>query len=117
MTSAAPHPPLTAEPNPTAIISWGILGTGSIAHIQTADLVASGFTVAAVGSRSAETADSFAAEFGIPRAHDSYEALVADDGVDAIYVATPHPFHAKNALLALRAGKHVLIEKAFTFDA
>jgi len=102
---------------PTAPIRWGILGTGFIAHTQTADLVACGFTVAAVGSRSQETADAFAAEFGIPTAHGSYEDLVADPGVDAIYVSTPHPFHAQNALLALRAGKHVLIEKAFTLTA
>jgi predicted dehydrogenase len=98
-------------------IRWGILGTGFIAHTQTADLVACGFTVAAVGSRSQQSADAFAAEFGIPTAHGSYEALVADPGVDAIYVSTPHPFHAENALLALRAGKHVLVEKSFTVNA
>lgn len=102
---------------PTTPIRWGILGTGFIAHTQTADLVGCGFTVAAVGSRSQQTADAFAAEFGIPTAHGSYEALVADVGVDAIYISTPHPFHAENALLALRAGKHVLIEKAFTLTA
>lgn len=103
--------------SPPAPIRWGILGTGFIAHAQTADLVGCGFTVAAVGSRSQGTADAFAAEFGIPVAHGSYEALVADPGVDAIYISTPHPFHAENALLALRAGKHVLIEKPFTLTA
>lgn len=103
--------------SPTTPIRWGILGTGFIAHTQTADLLGCGFTVAAVGSRSQETADAFAAEFGIPTAHGSYEALVADPGVDAIYISTPHPFHADNALLALRAGKHVLLEKAFTLNA
>ncbi|MHC5795157.1 Gfo/Idh/MocA family protein [Lacisediminihabitans sp. FW035] len=101
----------------TTPVRWGILGTGFIAHTQAADLVACGFTVAAVGSRSQRTADAFAAEFGIPTAHGSYEALVADPAVDAIYISTPHPFHAENALLALRAGKHVLIEKAFTLTA
>jgi predicted dehydrogenase len=109
---------ISAETNsPTIPIRWGILGTGFIAHSQTADLIGCGFTVAAVGSRAQETADTFAAEFGIPNAHGSYEALVADPGVDAIYISTPHPFHAENALLALRAGKHVLIEKAFTLSA
>ncbi len=103
--------------SPPAPIRWGVLGTGFIAHAQTADLVGCGFTVAAVGSRSQGTADAFAAEFGIPVAHGSYEALVADPGVDAIYISTPHPFHAENALLALRAGKHVLIEKPFTLTA
>ena len=103
--------------SPPVPIRWGILGTGFIAHTQTADLIGCGFTVAAVGSRSQGPADAFAAEFGIPVAHGSYEALVADPGVDAIYISTPHPFHAENALLALRAGKHVLIEKPFTLNA
>jgi len=103
--------------SPPVPIRWGILGTGFIAHTQTADLMGCGFTVAAVGSRSQGPADAFAAEFGIPVAHGSYEALVADPGVDAIYISTPHPFHAENALLALRAGKHVLIEKPFTLNA
>jgi predicted dehydrogenase len=98
-------------------IRWGILGTGFIAHLQVADLVANGFSVTAVGSRSQESADAFAAEFGIPTAHASYDDLVADPNVDIVYVSTPHPFHAENALLALRAGKHVLIEKPFTLNA
>ena len=98
-------------------LRWGILGTGAIAHLQTRDLVGNGFTVAAVGSRRQEAADAFAAEFGIGTAHGSYEALVSDPGVDAIYVATPHPFHAANALLALNAGKHVLVEKPFALNA
>jgi predicted dehydrogenase len=73
--------------------------------------------VAAVGSRTQEAADAFAAEHGIPRAHGSYEALAADPEVDAIYVSTPHPFHASGALLALEHGKHVLVEKPFTLNA
>jgi predicted dehydrogenase len=101
----------------TANLRWGILGTGGIAHMQTSDLVGNDFTVTAVGSRSQASADAFAAEFGIPTAHPSYEALVADPNVDIVYVSTPHPFHAENALLALRAGKHVLIEKPFTLNA
>ena len=98
-------------------LRWGILGTGAIAHLQTADLLRGGFTVTAVGSRSQGSADAFAAEFGIGTAHGSYEALVADPDVDAVYVATPHPFHAGNALLALAAGKHVLVEKPFSLTA
>jgi predicted dehydrogenase len=98
-------------------LRWGILGTGAIAHLQTRDLIGNGFTVAAVGSRRQQAADAFAAEFGIGTAHGSYEALVSDPGVDAIYVATPHPFHAANALLALNAGKHVLVEKPFALNA
>ncbi|MET4782694.1 Gfo/Idh/MocA family oxidoreductase [Glaciihabitans sp. UYNi722] len=98
-------------------IRWGILGTGGIAHAQAADLVGNGFTVTAVGSRDQQSADSFAAEFDIPNAHGSYEALVTDPDVDVIYVSTPHPFHASGAMLALRGGKHVLVEKPFTLNA
>lgn len=98
-------------------IRWGILGTGWIAHQQTTDLLGNGFIVAAVGSRTQASADAFATEFGIPAAHGSYEALVADPTVDAIYVSTPHPMHAANAMLALNAGKHVLVEKVFTMTA
>lgn len=98
-------------------LRWGILGTGWIAHAQTADLVAHGFTVNAVGSRTQSGAAAFAAEFGIPNAHSSYESLVGDDSVDVVYVATPHPMHASNAVLALNAGKHVLVEKPFTLTA
>jgi len=100
-----------------AKLRWGILGTGGIAHAQTSDLLNGGFSVTAVGSRSRKPADSFAAEFGIGTAHASYEALAADPNVDVIYVATPHPFHAANARLALNAGKHVLVEKPFTVNS
>ncbi|AWB95996.1 oxidoreductase [Agromyces badenianii] len=100
----------------TERLRWGILATGGIAHAFTNDLQLNGFTVQAVGSRSQEAADAFAAEFGIPNAHGSYEALVADPEVDVIYVSTPHPMHAAGATLALEAGKHVLVEKAFTVN-
>jgi predicted dehydrogenase len=98
-------------------IGWGILGAGGIAQAFTTDLTANGFTVAAVGSRSRDTADAFAAAHNIPNAHASYEALVADPTVSVVYIATPHPFHADNARLALNAGKHVLVEKPFTLNA
>ena len=101
----------------TDAIRWGVLATGGIAHAFTSDLVLGGFQVQAVGSRSQSSADTFAAEFGIPHKHASYEALVADPDVDIIYISTPHPFHAENARLALDAGKHVLIEKPITLNA
>ena len=101
----------------TEALRWGILATGGIAHQFAGDLVKNGFTVQAVGSRSQASADAFAAEFGIPTAHPSYEALVADPEVDIVYVSTPHPFHAANAALALEAGKHVLVEKPITLNA
>ena len=101
----------------TTSLRWGILGTGGIAALQTSDLNDNGFTVAAVGSRTQQSADAFAATWGIATAHPSYEALVADPNVDAIYVSTPHPFHYENTLLALNAGKHVLVEKPFVMNA
>jgi predicted dehydrogenase len=98
-------------------IRWGILATGGIAKKFATDLKATGRPIVAVGSRSQEKADRFAADFGIAKAHASYEALAADPNVDAIYVATPHPFHASAARIAIAAGKHVLIEKPFTLNA
>jgi predicted dehydrogenase len=71
----------------------------------------------AVGSRHLDSANRFADRLDIPNRHASYEALVADSDVEAVYVATPHPMHHANALLALRAGKPVLVEKAFTMNA
>lgn len=97
--------------------AWGILATGWIAEMFVADLNLAGHDVVAVGSRSQASADEFAARFGIPNAHASYEALVADPAVDIVYVATPHPYHLANAALALNAGKHVLIEKPITLNA
>jgi predicted dehydrogenase len=96
---------------------WGILGPGGIARAFAGDLRTAGLDVAAVGSRRRATAEAFAADFGIAHAHGSYEDLVTDPDVDIVYIATPHPMHAANALLALEAGKHVLVEKAFTLNA
>jgi predicted dehydrogenase len=99
-------------------VRWGILGTGGIASTFAADLrLTDSGTAIAVGSRSQGSADRFAQQFGIVSRHPSYESLVADPDVDVIYVATPHPMHRDHAILALRAGKHVLVEKPFTMNA
>lgn len=99
-------------------LRWGILGTGRIAHTFARDMVfAQHGVVVAVGSRSQDSADAFGREFDLDRCHDSYEALVADAHVDAVYIATPHPMHRSNALAALEFGKPVLVEKCFTMDA
>jgi predicted dehydrogenase len=99
-------------------LRWGILGTGLIAGAFAADLVhTDSGEIVAVGSRSQAGADAFGDRHKIGRRHASYQALVADPDVDAVYVATPHPFHHENTLLALEAGKHVLVEKAFTMNA
>lgn len=99
-------------------VRWGVLGTGRIATTFVEDLryIEEGHVVA-VGSRTREGADEFASRHGIQRAYASYEALVADADVDAVYVATPHPLHLANALLALEHQKPVLVEKAFTMNA
>jgi predicted dehydrogenase len=98
-------------------LRWGIVGAGWIANEFVRDLVENGFSVTAIGSRSLDKAREFADRFGIPNAHGSYEELVADPDVDVVYVATPHPMHLADATLALNAGKHVLVEKAFTVNA
>ena len=99
------------------VIRWGILGTGKIAHaLATALREAPGAELAAVASRGAASAEQFGATFGIARRHASYQALADDPGVDIVYIATPHTLHAENALMCLRAGKHVLCEKAFAMN-
>lgn len=96
---------------------WGILGTGGIARAFANDLsYLQGHRVAAVGSRNSASAAAFALQFPGAIGCGSYEELVAAD-VDAVYVATPHTFHAENSLLALNAGKPVLCEKPFTINA
>jgi predicted dehydrogenase len=99
-------------------LRWGVIGTGAIAAAWVEDMgICQSGVVVAVGSRQRETADRFADRFGIPNRHASYEALVADPDVDAVYVATPHPLHSPCAQLGLRAGKPVLVEKPFTVNA
>lgn len=95
-----------------------MIGTGRIARTFVADLrFTDSGRVVAVGSRTRQTADAFADEFAIPTRYPSYAALVADPDVDVVYVATPHPMHHDDALLALDAGKPALVEKAFTMNA
>ncbi|HWB53006.1 MAG TPA: aldo/keto reductase [Tepidisphaeraceae bacterium] len=99
-------------------LNWGILGTGNIAkafakhlpHSRTGKLVA-------VASRSQETADAFAREFGATKPLGSYEAMLTDPDVQAVYVATPHPLHAEWAIRLAEAGKHLLVEKPIGLNA
>lgn len=98
-------------------LRWGIMGTGGIAGAFAQDLkLTESGVVAAVGSRSAGSAERFGDAHGVPARHGSYEALAQDPDVDVVYVATPHPMHHGNARLALEAGKPVLVEKPFTMD-
>ena len=99
-------------------LRWGIVGTGKIAGAFARDAGSlPDAQIVAVGSRSQESADRFGDAYGVARRHATYQALVEDPEVDAVYVATPNPLHAENALAAIAAGKHVLVEKPFALDA
>lgn len=101
-----------------AVIRWGVLGSGRMAQDFALGLQhAAGAALVAVGSRDGNRAERFAAHHGGVTAHDSYEALVNDEAVDVVYVATPHHRHCDDALMALSAGKAVLVEKAFATNA
>ena len=103
--------------NATAPLRLGILGCANIARQFVRDVAGSpSVRIQAVASRDAAKAREFAAQFGIARAHDSYEALLRDDGVDAIYVPLPNSLHASWAVAALQHGKHVLCEKPLAMN-
>jgi predicted dehydrogenase len=98
-------------------IRWGIAATGSIARTFAVGLGRlPDAEIAAVGSRSADRAAAFAAEVAATRSHGSYEDLAADDGVDVVYVASPHSRHEADTMLFLEAGRHVLCEKPMALD-
>ena len=99
----------------SGVVRWGILGPGSIARrfMRHAGEAANA-EVVAVGSRTRERATEFAATFGISSAHASYEALLDDPAVDAVYIGLPNSLHHPWTLRALAAGKHVLCEKPYS---
>lgn len=98
----------------TKPLNWGLLSTARINRALIPTLRASKRTaLLAVASRTQSSADSYAREWKIPRAHGSYEALLADPDVDVIYNSLPNHLHAEWTVKALRAGKHVLCEKPF----
>lgn len=93
---------------------WGIIGPGAIAHNFADGLnECSSGELVAIASRSAERRAGFGDEYGLAahKRHADYDAICADADVDAIYISTPHPWHAELAIKAMRAGKHVLVEK------
>lgn len=102
----------------TAPLRWGILGAGGIAATVGADIAASdGSVLAAVGARDGGRSAAFADLHGVARSYGSYRELVEDPDLDVIYIATTHAQHHEHAMLALEAGKPVLVEKAFTLNA
>lgn len=100
-------------------MKWAILATGNIANkfantVNQMQVAGEPQELVACGSRSKEKAEAFAAEHQIPRAYGSYEEMLADPEVEAVYVATPNTMHYDNCKMCLNAGKHVLCEKPFT---
>ncbi|MFE9654201.1 Gfo/Idh/MocA family protein [Micromonospora sp. NPDC006431] len=96
---------------------WGILATGQIAGRFAEDLrLVPGAELVAVGSRTPESAELFAARHGVPRAYASWAELAADPDLDVIYVATPHAAHHEAAMTCLAGDKAVLVEKPCTLD-
>ncbi len=101
----------------TTKLNWGIMTTGWIARKFVTDLQQSRTGVfTAVGARKLADAEKFAQDFGGARAHGSYEALLADPAVQAIYIGLPHPLHKEWAIKAAQAGKHILCEKPLTLN-
>jgi len=99
-------------------IRWGILGAGGIADTVAGDIALSDDNVVtAVAARDAHRAAAFAAKHGFEHGYGDYRALVADDDVDVVYIATTHPSHHDLALMAVDAGKAVLIEKPLCLNA
>ncbi|PLW77776.1 Gfo/Idh/MocA family protein [Cohaesibacter celericrescens] len=101
------------------MIRWGILSTAKIAreHLVPAIQAANNGNIQAVASRSQDSADAFAKHFGIPTAYGSYDALLASDEVDAVYIPLPTSQHVDWTIKALEAGKHVLCEKPISLHA
>ena len=99
-------------------LHWGIIGPGRIAH-KFADALAycDHNQLVAVASRSQQNADAFASRWQLAHAYDDEAALLANPQVQAVYIATPHNYHYPAAMRALKAGKHVLIEKPACVNA
>ena len=96
-------------------VRWGILGTGGInTKFLAGSRLASAAEVVAVASRDPARATAYASDHGIGRAHGSYEALLADPDVEAVYISLPNSLHHPWTMAALAAGKHVLCEKPYS---
>jgi len=126
VTSAEPYAPPAPSTStaPAGLVRWGIIGPGEIAHRFAGGLAASrSATLVAAASRDADRAGAFldthaaAVRTGHATAYGSYDALLADSNVDAVYVATTHPQHARWAIATTEAGKHLLVEKPASLNA
>jgi predicted dehydrogenase len=100
------------------MIQWGILGAGSIARVFVNGLrFSKNGRVLAVASQTPEKLHALADDFAIPKRYDTYEAMLQDPEIDAVYISTIHPLHAEWAIKCAQAGKHMLIEKPIAMNA
>lgn len=100
------------------MINWGIIGAGGIARVFANGLrFAKTGQLHAVASRTPGKADALADLFGVEKRYESYEDLLADDAIDAVYVSTIHPAHPEPVRMAAQAGKHILVEKPIAMNA
>lgn len=106
------------QTQPVSVQRWAAVGTGMISRSLVPDLMScDGAEVVVVHSRDGEKASRFAEEFGIPAATDDFAGMLGDDSIDAVYLATPIATHFEMTRDALRAGKHVLVEKPIATNA
>ncbi|MFK4761527.1 Gfo/Idh/MocA family protein [Microbacterium sp. ZW T5_45] len=109
--------PRVIAPESVPALRWGIVGTGIAQRFVHAIHTHTAQRAVAVTARDTAKTAAFAAEHGIPTVHSSVADLVADPDVDVVYISTPHPLHHEQALAAIAAGKHVLIEKPIAMSA
>lgn len=115
MTTLASTPSRAASSQRT--LSWGLIGTGAIAQAFVRGVSQSKLCkIVAVGSRTKEQAEKFGTQHNIATRHGSYDALLADTSVEAVYISTPHPMHAEWVIKAARAKKHILVEKPMALN-
>lgn len=96
--------------------TWGILGCGTIANEMAETFQKMGHEIYGVNNRTTEKAEKFAEKYGVKHVFQTYEQMLEDKNIDIVYIATPHSMHYENMLKAVKAGKHVLCEKAITVN-
>ena len=99
------------------MLNWGVIGPGGIAHVFCNGMrFTDSGNIYAVASRDISRAKKFADNFGIPHHYGSYEELLSDSNIDAVYIATIHPHHAEWTIKAAKAKKHILVEKPISIN-
>jgi predicted dehydrogenase len=100
------------------MLRWGLIGAGEIARVFACGMrFTDSGRVTAVASQTPGKAQALARDFDIPKHYDTYEALLADREIDAVYISTIHPYHAAWTIKAAQAGKHILVEKPMAMNA